>query len=151
MLNVSKYFGVVCFHMLVYNNYNRLHRLIARNKSARNVAYGTVVVEHFTDQDWISKTVYCIRCVMFCKNGFTNWNAKIALLRASVAVTYYIKLFRTGAGKHNGILMSLLLLVAETTNVAKFIHYILWKDTAPLCQIAWDQNCDPVWLASQLI
>ena len=28
--------------------------------------------------------------------------------------TYYIKLFRTGADKHNGILMSLLLLVAET-------------------------------------
>ena len=28
--------------------------------------------------------------------------------------TYYIKLFRTGADRHNGILMSLLLLVTET-------------------------------------
>ena len=28
--------------------------------------------------------------------------------------TYYIKLSRTGADRHNGILMSLLLLVAET-------------------------------------
>ena len=31
-----------------------------------------------------------------------------------MVVTYYIKLFRTGAERHNGILMSLLLLVAET-------------------------------------
>ena len=51
---------------------------------------------------------------MVYKIGFTNKNAKIALLRASMVVTYYIKLFRTGAGRHNGILMSLLLLVAET-------------------------------------
>ena len=67
-------------------------------------AYHTVV--HFTDQNWISKTVYRI--------GFTNWNTKITLLRASMVVTYYIKLFRTGADRHNSILMSLLLLVAET-------------------------------------
>ena len=26
----------------------------------------TVTVVHFTDQNWISKTVYCIRCVMVC-------------------------------------------------------------------------------------
>ena len=32
-----------------------------------------------------------------------------------MVVTYYIKLFRTGADKHNGILMYLLLLDAETT------------------------------------
>ena len=31
-----------------------------------------------------------------------------------MVVTYYIKLFRTGANRYNGILMSLLLLVAET-------------------------------------
>ena len=31
-----------------------------------------------------------------------------------MVVTYYIKLFRTGADRHNGILKSLLLLVAET-------------------------------------
>ena len=42
---------------------------------------------------------------------------KRILLRASMVVTYYIKPFRTGgADKHNGILMSLLLLVAETKN-----------------------------------
>ena len=51
---------------------------------------------------------------MICKIGFTNWNAKIVFLRVSMVVTYYIKLFRAGAGRHNGILMSLLLLVAET-------------------------------------
>ena len=53
---------------------------------------------------------------MVCKIGFTNWNAKIALWRASMVVTYYIKLFQTGADRHNGILMSLLLLVAEAIN-----------------------------------
>ena len=30
-----------------------------------------------------------------------------------MVVTYYIKLFRTGADRHNGILVSLLLLVPE--------------------------------------
>ena len=51
---------------------------------------------------------------MVCKIGFTYWNAKIALLRASMVVTYYIKLFQTGADRHNGFLMSLILLVAPT-------------------------------------
>ena len=48
------------------------------------------------------------------KRVFPVWNRKIALLRGSMVVTYYIKLFCTGADKHNGILMSLLLLVTET-------------------------------------
>ena len=48
---------------------------------------------------------------MVCKIGFTTWNAKVALLHASMVVTYYIKLFRKGADRHNGILMSLLLVV----------------------------------------
>ena len=38
----------------------------------------------------------------------------MAFSRASMVVTYYIKLFHTGADRHNSILMSLLLLVAET-------------------------------------
>ena len=59
---------------------------------------------------------------MVCKIGFTNWNAKIALLCSSMVVTYYIKLFRTGSDRHNGILMSLLLLVAETVSN----HILLW-------------------------
>ena len=41
-------------------------------------------------------------------------NAKIVNLRAFMVVTYYINLFRMGANKHNGILISLLFLVAET-------------------------------------
>ena len=68
---------------------------------------------YFPDQNWIPKTVYCIRCVMVCKIGFTNWNAITALLRASMVVTYYIKFFRTGTDRRNGILMYLLLLVVE--------------------------------------
>ena len=89
-------------------------------------AYHTVVtVLHFTYQNWISKTVYCIRCVIVCKIGFTNWNAKIALLLASMVFTYYIKLFWTGADRHNGILMSLLLaLVTEAKSC--FITHIKW-------------------------
>ena len=51
---------------------------------------------------------------MVCKIGFTNWNAEIALLRVFMVVPYYIKLLRTGSDRRNGILMSLLLLVAET-------------------------------------
>ena len=55
---------------------------------------------------------------MVCKIGFTNWNAKVALLRASMVVTWssmvVISIFRTGADNYNDILMSLLLLVAET-------------------------------------
>ena len=82
-------------------------------------AYCTVAFMHFTDQNWIPKTVYCIRCVMVCKIRFTNWNAKIALLRASMAVSYYIIHFRTGGDRQKGILMSFFLLVAETISTEK--------------------------------
>ena len=51
---------------------------------------------------------------MVCKTGFANQNKKIAVLRASMVVTYFIKLFRAEVDRHNGILISLLLLVAET-------------------------------------
>ena len=63
-------------------------------------------VVHFTDQNRISKTVYGYRHVMACKIGFTNWNEKVALLCASMVVTYYIKLFRPEVDRHNSILMS---------------------------------------------
>ena len=55
-------------------------------------------------------------------------NAKIALLRASMAITYYIKLFRTGVDRYSGILMSLLLLFAETKIFTIFFKkYFLLK------------------------
>ena len=58
----------------------------------------------------------------FRKKGISGRKRKKALVRTSMVVTYYIKLFityyiklfRTGADKHNVILMTLLLLVAET-------------------------------------
>ena len=40
-------------------------------------------------------------------------NGKIVLVRESMVLVYYVKLFRTGAERRNSILMSLLLLVAE--------------------------------------
>ena len=70
-------------------------------------AYRRVTDVYFTDQNRISKTVYCIRCAMVYKIGFTDSNSKIALLRASMVVTYYIKLLPTRVDRHNGILMSL--------------------------------------------
>ena len=39
-----------------------------------------------------------------------------------MVVTYYIKLFRTGADRHNGILMSRLILVAETIMKMRMTH-----------------------------
>ena len=51
---------------------------------------------------------------IFPKNEFPVQNGKIALVRVSMVVTYYIKLFRTAADRNNDILMYLLLLVAET-------------------------------------
>ena len=47
------------------------------------------------------------------KREFPVENRKIALVGAPMVVAYYIKLFRTGTDRHNGI-VSLLLLVAET-------------------------------------
>ena len=49
---------------------------------------------------------------MVCKIGFTNWNAKIALLRAAMVVTYFIKLFRMVPDRHKGILMSIMVFYA---------------------------------------
>ena len=99
-------------------------------KRLKIFAYCTVAVVHFTDQNWIPKTVCCIRrFVMVCKIGFTNWNAEIALLRASMVVTYYIKFFQTGADRHNDISMSLLLLVGETIvcfPIASFLNYLIY-------------------------
>ena len=60
---------------------------------------------------------------MVCKIGFTNWNSKITLFRAFKVVTYYNKFFRTWADRHNGILMSLLLLAAEAINHASMNDY----------------------------
>ena len=62
-----------------------------------------------------------------CIASGVPWSVKLVLqtetqkcfLRASMVATYYIKLFRTEADRHNGILMSLLLLVAETISKIK--------------------------------
>ena len=44
-----------------------------------------------------------------------------------MVVSYYIEFFRTGADRHNGILMSLLLLVTETKNC--FSVHVKWVVT----------------------
>ena len=51
-----------------------------------------------------------------------------------MVVTYYIKLFRMGTIKHNGILMSLLLLVAGTIKIWSFKMLLQTKKiiTTPL-------------------
>ena len=51
---------------------------------------------------------------IYPKREFQVENGKITLVQESMVATNYIKLFRTGADRHNRNLMSLLLLVAET-------------------------------------
>ena len=48
------------------------------------------------------------------KRVFLVENGKIAIARASMVITYYVKFFRTGADRHSSILMPLLLLVPDT-------------------------------------
>ena len=54
-------------------------------------------------------------------------NEKVELVRASMVVTYYVNLFYSGADRHNGILMSLLLLVAETIKTMKITSYVVFS------------------------
>ena len=49
-----------------------------------------------------------------------------------MAVPYYIELFRTGADRHNGILMFLLLLVAETTTLMADYEFHFMKSSPDL-------------------
>ena len=118
LYNLNKYFVVLNTFKSILKLFdfmyhcNRLHRLMGRNGNV--LFFRRVTVVHFTEQNRISTTAYCNRCEMVCKIGLTNWNAKIALLRAPMVVTYYVKLFRTGADRHNSILMSLVPLGAET-------------------------------------
>ena len=121
----------------------RLMRRWEGMEMLETLAYHTVAAVHFTDQNLILKTVYCIKCVMVCKVGFTNWNAKITLLRVSMVVTYYIKLFRTGADIHNGILLSLLLLVAET--IKKLLLNVNNLTSASLSKFVQNQHQIFVW------
>ena len=68
------------------------------------------------------------------KRVFPVENGKIALVRASMVVTYYIKPFCTGADTHNGILMSLLLLVAETKS---YIKMVSWSKVVKFLGLNW--------------
>ena len=82
---------------IVFNQstpYNRLHCLCWWEGMEMLESFACHTAVHFTDWKWISKTVYCIRYVMVCKIGFANWNTKVALLGASMVVTYCIKLFQ---------------------------------------------------------
>ena len=52
------------------------------------------------------------------KREFPVENGKITLVHALMVLTYYIKLFLTGADRHNGILVSLLVLVAAAISLS---------------------------------
>ena len=126
--NILKWFVLIfCFHVFVFEFVFivclniaiacRLHRLMGRphKKEWKCSKFLRIVVVHFTDQNWIPKTVYCIRRAMVCKIGFNNCNAKIALLCASMVVIYYVKLFQMGTDRHSSILMPLLLVLETIT------------------------------------
>ena len=53
----------------------------------------------------------------FHKKVFPTKNGKIALVCASMDFSYYIKLFCSGSDRHNDILTSFLILVAEKISV----------------------------------
>ena len=91
-------------------------------------AYPTVTVVCFTDQNWISKTVYCTRCVMVCKifpcSEFPKRMQKTGKYKAFCTISNFSV---TGADRHNGILISLGLLVSETITleINCFIKFII--------------------------
>ena len=58
---------------------------------------------------------------MVCKIGFTNWNAKISVLRASMVFTYYIKLFPTGA-RQTQRYFNVSTLSSRRDNYMKLVH-----------------------------
>ena len=76
--------------------------------------------------------------VQICpKREFLVENGKIALVRASMVVTYYIILFHTRPDIHNGILMYLLFLAAEaikrnTARLRNLLQYIHWQNTSAI-------------------
>ena len=65
-----------------------------------------------------------------------RWSVKFVLQtetqkwRASVVVTFYIKLFRAGVDRRNGILISLILLVTETMNWSSLPTSFFSRDSA---------------------
>ena len=73
--------------------------------------------------------------------------AKIALLCASMVVIYYTKLFHTLAERHNGILLSLLLLVTETIRSLYLYHY-LWQTSVRIILDCINVFLDPECIAS---
>ena len=87
-----------------------MHHHMGRNGNARNSCVSCNRTFHRPELNHLNRVSY------FMITWGVWWSVKCrnCTLRASMVVTYYIKLFRTGAGRYNGILMSLLLLVAET-------------------------------------
>ena len=69
---------------------------------------------------------------------FAQARKKIAPLRATVVATCYINLFSAGAGRHNGIFMSIVLLVAET--ITGIWEYLLFKLHLPLRNENFDKS-----------
>ena len=53
--------------------------------------------------------------------GIFGVNRKIAFLRASMVITYDSNFFRTGAHRHNSVLMSLFLVVEEAINKPRIL------------------------------
>ena len=70
-----------------------------------------------------------------------NWPKKgipgLKLVRVSMIITYYIKLFHVGADRHNSLLMYLLLLLVETINAI-----ICYAKYSLVCNTLRDLICD---------
>ena len=87
----SGFFEVVCFHLLsILSIVIACIAWMGRNNTLlKTFLYPTVTVAHFTDQNWISKNVNCIRCVMTCKvYSYSKFPEKTEKTRKSKAFSY---------------------------------------------------------------
>ena len=74
------------------------------------------------DTNFQLKMTVLIFWTKFAQKGyFWSKTEKLHFLRASMVVTYYIKLFYMGADRQNDIFISFLLLVTEKIRSADFI------------------------------
>ena len=84
-----------------------------KNGIARIFACRTVAVMHFTGRIESLKP-FIVSGVLWSVQSISPTETQKSLFCVRLVVTSYISLFQTGTDRNNGILMSLLILVAET-------------------------------------
>ena len=114
--------------------------MMRRNGNARNfcVSYSSGRTFYRPELNPWKRLLYEVWDIWeVCKNGFSNWNTKIAFLRAFIVITYYNKLFRTGADRHNGILVTETIsgIHINHSKPRTYINYIVIRKSIARCVI----------------